>query len=83
MCIKDSREVDLNSITGVDNMEDDTMKTNQNGVMKIAEDEATECINGQKIKRSKKLTENWLQYKLEQLKTNRRSMLSWLGGPVW
>ena len=47
------------------------MKTNQNGVLKIPEDEATESMNGSKIKRSRKLTEKGLQYKLGQLKTKR------------
>ena len=36
---------------------DGTTRTNQNGVLKIAEDQATESINGAKIKRSRKLTE--------------------------
>ena len=68
MSIKDWGEGDLESITAiVSYMEDDTMKTNQNaGVLKIAVDEATESINGDKIKRSRKLTEKGLQYKLEQ-----------------
>ena len=51
-------------------MEDSTMKTNQNGVLKIA----SESINGAKVKRSWKLTEKGLQYKLEQLKTNREKI---------
>ena len=55
MSIKDCRECDLDSITGVENMADSTMKTNQNGVLKTAGDEATESINGDKIKRSRKL----------------------------
>ena len=38
-------------------MEDGTAKTNQNEVLKIAEDEATERSNGDKIRRSRKLTE--------------------------
>ena len=50
------------------------MKTNHNGVLKIAEDEATESINGEKIKRSRKLTEKGLQYRLEQLKTKREKI---------
>ena len=74
MSIKDCRECDLDSITGVENMEDSTIKTNQNGVLKIAGDEATESINGDKIKRSRKLAEKGLQYKLEQLKTKRKKI---------
>ena len=37
-------------------MEDSTTKTNQNGILKIAEDEARKSINGERIKRSRKLT---------------------------
>ena len=48
--IKDCREGDLESTTVVGNMEDGTMKTNQNGILKIAENEAAESINGDKIK---------------------------------
>ena len=55
-------------------MEDGTMKTNQNGVLKIAENEAAESINGNKVKRSHKLAEEVLQYKLEQLKTKREKI---------
>ena len=47
------------------------MNTNQNGVPKISENEATESINGDKIKKSGKLAEKTLQQKLEQLKTKR------------
>ena len=39
------------------------MKANQNGVLAVAENEAAESISG---KRSRKLTEKGLQYKLEQ-----------------
>ena len=40
------------------------MKVNQNGVLAIAENEAAESISGNKVKRSRKLTEkgcntNW------------------------
>ena len=52
MSIKDCREVDLESITVVSNMEDGTMKTKQNGVLKIAKNETAESIKGGKIKRS-------------------------------
>ena len=51
MSIKDCREGDLESTTIVGNMEDGTMKTNQNGILKIAENEGAESINGDKIKR--------------------------------
>ena len=51
MSIKDCREGDLESTAVVGNMEDGTMKTNQNGILKIAENEAAESINGDKIKR--------------------------------
>ena len=37
------------------------MNTNQNGVPKISENEATESINGDKIKKSGKLSEKTLQ----------------------
>ena len=47
----------MESITVVGNMEDSTVKTNQNGVLKIAENEAAEIINGSKVKRSQKVTE--------------------------
>ena len=43
-------EGDLESITVVGNMEDGTMKTKQNGVLKIAEDETVESVNSDKIK---------------------------------
>ena len=46
-------EGDLESITVVGNMEDGTMKTNQNGVLKIAENEAVESVNSDKIKKHK------------------------------
>ena len=46
-------EGDLESITLVGNMEDGTMKTNQNGVLKIAENEAVESVNSDKIKKHK------------------------------
>ena len=71
MSIKDCEEGDLESITVVSNMEDSTMKVNQNGVLAIAENEVAESISGNKVKRSRKLTEKGLQYKLEQLKTKR------------
>ena len=74
MSIKDCREGDLESITVVGNMEDSTMKVNQNGVLTIAENEAAESISGSKVKRSRKLTEMGLQYKLEQLKTKREKI---------
>ena len=32
-------------------MDDGTIKTNQNGVLKIAENEAAECFNSNKIKK--------------------------------
>ena len=62
--IKDCREGDLDSIIVVGNMEDSTMKANQNGILTIAETEAAESISGNKVKRSRKLTEkgcntNW------------------------
>ena len=74
MSIKDCGEGDLESITVVGNMEDSTMKVNQNGVLTIAENEAAESISGNKVKRSRKLTEKGLQYKLEQLKTKREKI---------
>ena len=49
-------------------MEDGTAKTNRNEVLKIPEHKATEINNGDKIKRSRKLTEAGLQLKLDQLK---------------
>ena len=61
----------MESITVVGNMEDSTMKVNQNGVLAIAENEVAESISGNKVKRSRKLTEKGLQYKLELLKTKR------------
>ena len=73
MSIKDCRE-GVESITVVGNIEDGTMKTNQNGVLKIAKNEAAESINGSNIERSRKLTEEGLQYKLEQLKTKREKI---------
>ena len=68
MFIKDCRKGELESVTGVSNLKDVTTRTNQNGVLKTAEDEATGSITGDKIKRSRKLTEKELQYRLEQLK---------------
>ena len=50
------------------------MKTNQNGVLKIPEHKTTEIINGDKIKRSRKLTEKGLQFKLDQLKIKREKI---------
>ena len=47
------------------------MKVNQNGVLAIAENEVAESISGNKVKRSRTLTEKGLQCKLEQLKTER------------
>ena len=44
-------------MTVVGNMEVDTMKANQNGVLRIAEKGAAEQINDES-KRSRKLTEN-------------------------
>ena len=41
-------------MTVVGNMEDGTMKTNQNEVLKIAENEAAGSIDGSKVKRSQK-----------------------------
>ena len=38
------------------------MKTNQNGILKIAENEAVESTKGGKVKGTRKLTKNWLQY---------------------
>ena len=55
-------------------MEDGTAKTNQNEVLKIPEHKATEIINGDKIKRSRKLTETGLQLKLDQLKIKREKI---------
>ena len=60
--IKDCQEGNLKSITVVGNMEDGKMKTNQNGILKIAENEAVESIKGGKVKGTRKLTKNWLQY---------------------
>ena len=71
MSIKDCRECDLESITVDGNIEDSQMKANQNGVLAVAENEAAESISG---KRSRKLTEKGLQYKLEQLKTKREKI---------
>ena len=73
MSIKDCRE-GVESITVVGNMGDGTMKTNQNGVLKIAENEAAGSINGNNIKRSRKLKEKGLQNKLEQLKTKKEKI---------
>ena len=42
MSIKDCEEGDLESITVVSNMEDSTMKANQNGVLTVAESKAAE-----------------------------------------
>ena len=50
------------------------MKANQNRVLAIAENKAAESISGNKVKRSRKLTEKGLQYKLEQLKTKREKI---------
>ena len=50
------------------------MKVNQNGVLTIGENEAAESISGNKVKRSRKLTEKGLQYNLEQLKTKREKI---------
>ena len=74
MSIKDCREGDLESITVVGNMEDSTMKANQDGVLTIVENEEAESISGNKVKRSRKLTEKGFQYKLEQLKTKREKI---------
>ena len=75
MFIKGCLKGDLESVTGVSNLEDVTTRTNQNGVLKTAEDEATGSITGdRKIKRSRKLTEKELQYKLEQLKKKREKV---------
>ena len=52
MSIKDCQEGHLESVTVVSNMEDSTMKSNQNGVLAIAENEAAESISGKKVKRS-------------------------------
>ena len=41
----------MESITVVGNVEYSTMKTNQNGVVTIAENEAAESISGGKVKR--------------------------------
>ena len=73
MSIKDCRE-GVESITVVGNMEDGTMKTNQNCVLKIAENEAADSINDNNIKRSRELTEKGLQYKLQQLKAKREKI---------
>ena len=83
MSIKDCRG-DLDSIWGDGNMENGTTKTNQNEVLKIAEDEATESINWNKIKRSGKMAEKGLQYKLDQLKINKEKInASCSGIQVW
>ena len=74
MSIKDCREGDLESITVVGNMEDSTMKANQDGVLTIVENEEAESISGNKVKRSRKLTGKGFQYKLEQLKTKREKI---------
>ena len=50
------------------------MKANQNRVLAIAENEAAESISGNKVKRSQKVTEKGLLYKLEQLKTKREKI---------
>ena len=63
--IKDCRKGNLESIIVVGNMEDGTMKANQNGVLKNAENEAVESINSDKNTRSRNLTEKGLEYKLE------------------
>ena len=55
-------------------MDDGTIKTNQNGVLKIAENEAEERFNGNKIKKSREEPEKGLQNKLEQLKTLREKI---------
>ena len=85
MFIKDCQEGDLESIAVVGNRKDGIMKSNQDGVLKIAENEAAESINDGKIKRPRKLTGKGLQYKLKQLKTKRerRLMLSCSGSQVW
>ena len=43
-------------------MEDSTNKANQNGALTIAGNEAAESISGNKVKRSRKLTEERLQH---------------------
>ena len=55
--IKDCQEGNLKSITVVGDMKDGTMKTNQNEILKIAENEAAESTKGGKVKGSRKLTE--------------------------
>ena len=62
-------------ITVVSNMEDSTMKANQNGALTVAENKQQRSISGNKVKWSRKLAD--LQYKLKQLKTKRerRSVL--------
>ena len=60
--IKDCQEGNFRSITVVGSMEDGTTKTNQNGILKIAENEAAESTKGGKVKGSRKLIEKWLQY---------------------
>ena len=74
MFIKDFRKGGLEGVTGVSNLEDVTTRANQNGVLKTAEDEATGSITRDKIKRSRKLTQKELQYKLEQLKKKREKI---------
>ena len=64
----------MESTTGLGNIEYGTPKTNQNGVLKIPEDKETKIINGDKIKRSQKLTEKGLQFKLDQLKIKREKI---------
>ena len=71
MSIKDCPEDDLESITVDGNMDDSRIKANQSGVLTIAKNGALESISGNKVTSSRKLTEKGLQYKLEQLKTNR------------
>ena len=56
MLIKDCQEGDLESIAVVGNRKDGIMKSNQDGVLKIAENEAAESINDSKIKRPRNLT---------------------------
>ena len=65
---------DLERITVASNIDDGTIKTNQNGVLKIAENKAAEHFNGNKIKKSWEEPEKGLQNKLEQLKTLREKI---------
>ena len=61
----------MESITVVSKVEDSTNKANQNGALTIAGNEAAKSISGNKVKRSRKLTEERIQHKSKQLKTKK------------